>query len=50
MTKNERELTIQILVNIDDITKLLTKEQRKQAEPCIKKIYGNYWNLLEGVR
>ena len=49
MTKPERELLIQLLVNVDEITDMLTPDQLKLANKSIRKIYGNYHNLLEGV-
>ena len=49
MTKPERTLLIQMLVNIDEVTNLLTPEQAKKANPSIRKIYGCYFNLLEGI-
>jgi len=50
MTKKERELLIEIMTNVDDVLKVLTKEQRDVVKNCVLKIFGNYLNLLDGVK
>jgi len=45
----ERELLVQIAVNVDDIVKELSIEQLEKLRPSINKINGNYYNLLDGV-
>ena len=52
LTKNEKGLLIQVIVNLEDFLAeanickpLFTDAQRK----CLRKIYANYYNLLEGI-
>ena len=50
MSEQEKVLLIQIMSNVDDIIGIMTEEQRSRSDKCIKKIYGNYHNILEGVK
>ena len=49
LTKNEKGLLIQVIVNLEDFLaecKVLFTESQKK---CLRKIYANYYNLLEGI-
>jgi len=49
LNKEEKVLLIQLMSNVDDLVDIMTEEQRKKTDRCIKKIYGNFHNLLDGV-
>ena len=50
MTEKERELLVEIMVNVDDVKRELTKGQKEKVKKCFLKIYGNFHNLMDGVR
>lgn len=50
MNKAERELLVQMIVNLDEVVQDLGREQRERVKPSLTKIYANYYNLMEGVK
>ena len=44
-----KELLIDLIANVDDIVKELTADQREILKGSLKRIYGNYFGLLENL-
>jgi ribosomal protein L18 len=49
MNKAEKQLLVQIISNVDEIKKVLSSNLQKKLKKSFKRIYANYFNLLEGV-
>jgi len=49
INKNEKEILIQMMANIDDIKGVMTEDQRERCKRCFERIGGNYHALLEGL-
>lgn len=49
LNKAEKELVIEIQVNVDDVVSELNESQKATLDRVLNKIYGNCQNLLDGV-